>query len=85
MNAAAEIADRIRNTVHEFRFAWDNETFEIGVSIGLVAINAQSESAAAVLSAADVACYLAKDEGRNRVYVHSLSDTELFQRKSEME
>ncbi len=85
MNAAAEIADRIRNTVHEFRFAWDNETFEIGVSIGLVAINAQSESAAAVLSAADVACYLAKDEGRNRVYVHSLTDTELVQRKSEME
>ena len=85
MTAASEIADRIRQDVRDFRFAWDKETFEIGVSIGLVAITAESESAAAVLSAADVACYLAKDEGRNRVYVHSLSDKELVQRKSEME
>ena len=42
----------------------------MGVSIGIVEITRETESMAALMSAADVACYAAKDQGRNRVHVY---------------
>lgn len=81
---AQEIAERIRRVVKEFRFTWGEHTFEIGASIGIVPINSGSDNAAAVLSAADMACYAAKDLGRNRVHVYRPDDSQLKQRHSEM-
>jgi EAL domain-containing protein (putative c-di-GMP-specific phosphodiesterase class I) len=56
--------------ISDFRFVWEDKIFQIGVSIGLVEITASSEDSAAVMIAADAACYMAKDEGRNRIQVH---------------
>jgi len=42
----------------------------VGVSIGLAEINGSAESLAAIMSAADVACYSAKESGRNRVQTY---------------
>ena len=36
------------------------------------------------LRAADIACYMAKEKGRNRVQIHNPSDAELLQRFGEM-
>jgi len=66
---ASGVATSFINTVHDFRFVWEDKTFEVGVSIGIVPINAHSENIAAVLSKADLACYAAKQAGRNRTYV----------------
>ncbi len=66
---ASGVAISFINTVHDFRFVWEDKTFEVGVSIGIVPINAHSEDIAAVLSRADLACYAAKQAGRNRMYV----------------
>jgi len=66
---ASGVAISFINTVHDFRFVWEDKTFEVGVSIGIVPINAHSENIAAVLSRADLACYAAKQAGRNRMYV----------------
>jgi EAL domain-containing protein (putative c-di-GMP-specific phosphodiesterase class I) len=44
------------------------------VSIGIVAVEAASENVGTVMSAADVACYVAKDLGRNRIHVYEERD-----------
>ncbi len=67
---AVRIAETIRQTIHDYRFSWDQHTSRIGVSIGVVEINAESQNVATLLSAADIACYAAKDAGRNRIHVY---------------
>lgn len=78
------IAEILRNLISEFRFVWHEKTFEIGVSIGLVAINRESGSLTEILSAADSACYVAKDLGRNRTHVYREDDDILAARHGEM-
>jgi len=67
---AVRVADNIRQAVHDYRFTWERTTTTIGASIGVVEISRDSESAASLMSAADIACYAAKDAGRNRVHVY---------------
>ncbi|MBT5231591.1 MAG: EAL domain-containing protein, partial [Methylococcales bacterium] len=82
---AERIANTLRMTVSEFRFVWQDKIFEIGVSIGLVGVNQYSKDLTDVLSAADVACYSAKDAGRNRIHVYQQGDLELQKRRGEMQ
>jgi diguanylate cyclase (GGDEF)-like protein/PAS domain S-box-containing protein len=70
LDRAVEIADEMRAAIRDYRFVAREATFDIGVSIGIVAIREDSESIESLLSAADVACYSAKDLGRNRVHVY---------------
>ncbi|MET0292249.1 MAG: EAL domain-containing protein [Steroidobacteraceae bacterium] len=67
---ARKIAESIRSAVRDYRFLWNENSMSIGASIGLVRITRETESVATVLSAADIACYAAKDSGRNRVHVY---------------
>jgi len=78
------IADRLRAAAHDFRFAWDDKRFRIGASIGLVVIDSSIDGPTEALSMADAACYLAKEHGRNRIWVHRVDDEALAQRKGEM-
>ena len=66
--SATRIAEKLCKTVCEFRFAWRDQVFPIGVSIGLVNFNNDELGLADLLTAADGACYQAKDGGRNRVH-----------------
>ncbi len=81
---AQQIADRLRSAAQDLRFAWEGQRFQIGVSIGMVMIDGDSEGPTEALSMADTACYLAKENGRNRVWIHRLDDKALAQRKGEM-
>jgi len=65
---ATAVAENIRQAIQDHRFSWDQHTSRIGVSIGVVEINAESQNIATLLSAADIACYAAKEAGRNRVH-----------------
>jgi diguanylate cyclase (GGDEF)-like protein/PAS domain S-box-containing protein len=67
---ALRIADSLRQSIHDVRFQWGTNTMQIGASIGIVQIDASTETVATLLSAADIACYSAKDGGRNRVQVY---------------
>lgn len=80
-----QVVNELRETVQEYRFAWESKTFSLGVSIGVVAIDRHSTGPAAVLSAADSACYVAKDSGRNRVHIYREQDAELARRHGEMQ
>ena len=82
---AQRIADEVRETVKKFRFVWQEHSFDIGVSIGLVNIDRMTPDLQTVLSQADVACYAAKDAGRNRVHIYKAGDAALAQRQGEME
>jgi diguanylate cyclase (GGDEF)-like protein/PAS domain S-box-containing protein len=70
----AKIADNIRQAIRDYRFTWEENTTGIGASIGVVEITSESESAANLMSAADIACYAAKDSGRNRVHLYDSSE-----------
>ena len=82
--AGLGIAERIHAVLNRFRFGWQDKRFAIGVSIGLVPISGGTESLAQVLSAADHACYVAKERGRNRVQVYQRDDAEVVRRTDEM-
>jgi len=84
LKKASLIADKIRQKIKDYRFIWNDKTFEIGVSIGVIAINADNCEIAQVLSAADIACYAAKDSGRNRVHVFEPSDEMVSERYGQM-
>ncbi len=80
------VAEKLRECVRNFRFVWQATSFELGASIGLVAIDKQSRGVAALLSAADMACQVAKEQGRNRVYAYSDADEGVaHQRRGEMQ
>jgi diguanylate cyclase (GGDEF)-like protein/PAS domain S-box-containing protein len=81
---ALRIATEMRDTVHEFRFTWQGRSFSLGASIGVVPLTAATESTAAALSAADAACYLAKEQGRNRVHLYHPEDADLIEHRSQM-
>lgn len=84
VDKATEIAEKLRTIIHDFRFVWQDKSFEIGVSIGIAPIDQRTESSASVMSAADVACYAAKDLGRNRYHIYVPEDEELTRRHGEM-
>ena len=67
---AAVVADQLRLAVQAWEPMYQGRSFSLGASIGLVALDARVHSAAAVLQAADMACYHAKRAGRNRVHWH---------------
>ena len=70
LEQAMRIADSLRQAIREFRYEWSEQQLQIGASIGIVAIDKSTQTVAEVMSAVDVACYAAKDGGRNRVHVY---------------
>ena len=80
---AVIIANQIRTTISDFRFVWRQETFQIGVSIGLVTIDSQSLTIADMLGAADAACYSAKSKGRNQVQVYQPNAAEIVEKRGQ--
>lgn len=83
LTQARRVANALLGRITDYRFVWGDKTFRVGVSIGLVPINAESESIAAVLGAADSACYAAKSAGRNRVHEHQVDDDQRLARCTE--
>jgi diguanylate cyclase (GGDEF)-like protein len=82
---AYAIADALRTAIGDFHYQWNQRSFKIGASVGVVNVADGPQTLAGVLSAADAACYMAKDKGRNRVQVYSPESAEVTLRKGEME
>jgi diguanylate cyclase (GGDEF)-like protein len=64
---ALEIAEHVRRDIANFRLEFEGRTYTVGASIGLTYGRSGMHTASSVLKAADVACYAAKEGGRNRV------------------
>jgi diguanylate cyclase (GGDEF)-like protein/PAS domain S-box-containing protein len=85
LEKARQIADDTCQTIADHRFVWQDQIFDIGVSIGLVEMGDQSGSVDTVLSAADSACYVAKQKGRGRVHVYSARDEAVARQRGEIQ
>jgi diguanylate cyclase (GGDEF)-like protein/PAS domain S-box-containing protein len=85
LDQARQIAEEIRRTMREFRFRFKDQLFDVGVSIGFVPIDRNSGDLAHVMSAADAACYMAKEGGKNRVHEYEMDDTTVAERYGEMQ
>ena len=84
LEEAKHTADKLCEITKNYQFNKNNHTFDIGVSIGLVAINKDTKSVDFLLRSADLACYGAKDAGRNRVRIYRENDKALSLRHDEM-
>ncbi len=74
---AIEVAEDIRGAIEGYRFEWQESFTTVRCSIGVVIINSENADVASVMSSADVACYSAKDMGRNQVHLYKDSDASL--------
>jgi diguanylate cyclase (GGDEF)-like protein/PAS domain S-box-containing protein len=74
LDQALRIAESLRQAIRDFRFIWQDGVLEVGASIGIVEITNDTPTVANVMTAADVACYSAKDLGRNRVQLYKPDD-----------
>ena len=77
--------EMLRKAAQNYRFVWEDKTFSVCISIGVVNITAKTRKVTEVLSAADAACYAAKDSGRNRVHIYHEEDTQMSKRHGEMQ
>ncbi len=84
LQCATKTSQDLLEMVRGFRFVWVDRPFDISVSIGLIMVDAESKEISRIMSAADMACYAAKDLGRNRVHIYEESDEALSRRQGEM-
>lgn len=82
---AETIADKLRQLVEDFRFVWEDNLFRIGVSIGVVPINSTETGLTELMRAADSACYVAKENGRNQVHVSRPDDVKIAEQHGQMQ
>ncbi len=81
---AQRLAHALLTAIRDFRFIWEGQNLWAGASIGLVAINAESGGVTGILRSADIACYKAKESGRDGVEIYAESDAGLKRMRSEM-
>ena len=74
---AMEVAETIRSAIEEYRFEWQDAFTSVRCSIGVVMVTHESPNVASIMSSADVACYSAKDMGRNQIHLYQDSDASL--------
>jgi diguanylate cyclase (GGDEF)-like protein/PAS domain S-box-containing protein len=80
---ALQVANNVLRAIAGFQFVWGEHAFSLGVSIGVVVIDSHFRRIAQVLSAADTACYAAKDGGRNRVVLYQEDEAAAARQRSE--
>ena len=85
LDKAVEIANSLLTSIQEFNFTWGESSFTLGISIGVVPIDHSTSDIASAMSAADSACYIAKEAGRNQLQIAHMGDRRLQQRHGEMQ
>lgn len=82
--AGLAIAENLRTAIGDHHFTYRQQSFVITASIGMVSVDATGSITEDILGAADAACHLAKEKGRNRVQAYRLDNDEVALRQSEM-
>ena len=84
MRQALDFIETLQHRLHEFCFTWERSTFTVSASFGVVSLGPDLRSPSGALSAADQACYMAKDRGRGAIQVYQRDDISVAKRRSEM-
>lgn len=66
----AQIAEKLRQSFEQYRFLSQGRTFSVTSSIGVAMIDNETQGIDEAMAHADLACNLAKTQGRNRVVFH---------------
>jgi diguanylate cyclase (GGDEF)-like protein/PAS domain S-box-containing protein len=82
--AAEEQMRKFQHGLQDCRFNWQDKSFAVAASIGVVPITRDFKSVAHLLSAADHACYVAKEKGRHRIQLYQEDDATFIRRHGEM-
>ncbi len=85
LDKAVQIAGNLIEAVGSFHFTRSDNTFKQGISVGVVPIDRDSTDGAVVMNAADSACYLAKESGRNKVQIAHPGNRRLQVRHGQMQ
>jgi diguanylate cyclase (GGDEF)-like protein len=81
---AKVVANKLLETTRNFRYICNNQVFRLGVSIGLTPLDGGTTTMEEALRQADHACYIAKESGRNRVFLQQRGGAEIAQRRNDM-
>ena len=81
---AQRVAGDLRDRIRAFRFNWRDQVFDVGISIGIAPVTADAANAAELLSAADMACYRAKDDGEGAIRCYHGEDAELDAQRGDL-
>lgn len=89
-DATVENVDELARTLHDavraFEFPLGELRFRVGVSIGTTFLSAADDRGSDdALARADVACYVAKERGRNRTHAYDTVDANLHGRHSDIQ
>lgn len=66
------------------RFTWENQTFEPGLSVGIVPVTKESPEPAQMLTRVELTCRSAKKRGRNQLHAYQIDDDELTLKHAEI-
>ena len=84
IDQASRAAEAVRKLIENFQFDWEGRSYHIGVSIGVALITNSTKDSTEVLKHADLACYTAKDHGRNRIHVYHNDDENQAKQESDI-
>lgn len=84
ISEASNVADLVLRKINDLQFKWQNASFTIGASIGVVPVTQHTSSTTILMTDADASCYIAKNQGRNRIHIHSPGDKEIASHHGEM-
>ena len=85
IDKARQIATDVCHAIADYRFVWKDKIFNIGISIGLVGIGQSTSTLQDIISAADSACYVAKQRGRGQVHVYSARDEAIARERGDIQ
>ncbi len=85
LDDAHRVATTLLKAIQNYQFSWEDQSFKVGVSMGLVPITDSTINLTELLKEADAACYMAKEKGRNRIHVYHPEDSGIAQRHGEMQ
>ena len=81
---AEAIADSLVQSMQEFVFVENNQSFNVYCSIGVVMIGSREFSVEEIFSQADMACFQAKSKGRNRYHMFDAREREEIRKVVDM-
>ncbi|NKI18260.1 EAL domain-containing protein [Spongiibacter sp. KMU-166] len=78
------LIDAIRRDIAHLDFSWQGNRFDVTASIGAIPLHSPAADANMLMRLIEIATKIAKEQGRDSVYISSIDDPELQKRLEEM-